>query len=124
MKKVAVSPAVKLAHAKALMHTNVKYPIDRVCLKNFSIPAGTRVCNQENVFLRQIPKFIVLGFVDHEAFTGSYSRNPFAFNHYDIEFLCLYADGQPFPSKPFQPNFNRGNAIREYHQLYSTTGIS
>ncbi|KAM7367415.1 hypothetical protein PAMP_001046 [Pampus punctatissimus] len=122
VKKVTVSPAVKLAHAKALMHTNVKYPIDRVCLKNFSIPAGTRVSNQDNIFLGQIPKFIVLGFVDHEAFTGSYARNPFNFQHYDLEFLCLYVDGQSYPSKPFQPNFARNNAIREYHQLFSATG--
>lgn len=49
VKKVTVSPAIKLGHAKALMHSNVKYPIDRVCLKNVSIPAGTRVCNQENL---------------------------------------------------------------------------
>ena len=122
VKKVTVSPAVKLAHAEALMHSNVKYPIDRVCLKNFSIPAGTRVCNQENIFLGQIPKFIVLGFVDHEAFTGSYTRNPFNFQHCDIEFMCLYADGQSYPTKPFQPDFANGHAIREYHQLYSSTG--
>ncbi len=28
VKKVTVSPAVKIAHAKALIHTNVKYPND------------------------------------------------------------------------------------------------
>ncbi len=74
------------------------------------------------MFLGQIPKFIVVGFVDNEAFTGSYAHNPFRFNHYDIEFLCIYVDGQSYPSKPFQPNFARGKAIREYHQLVSTTG--
>lgn len=74
------------------MHGDVKYPIDRVWLKNC-------VCYQENVFLGQIPKLIVVGFVDHEAFTGSYARNPFTFNHYDIEFLCLYVDGQQYSSK-------------------------
>ncbi len=39
-KKVSVSPSVRLAHAQALISTTAKYPIDRVCLKKFSIPAG------------------------------------------------------------------------------------
>ena len=122
IKKVTVSPGVRLAHAKAIMHTNAKYSIDRVCLKNFSIPLGTRVCNQENLFLGQIPKYVVIAFVDNDGFTGSYEHNPFRFQHYDTEFLCLHVDGQSYPSKPFQPDFGHSQYVREYLQLVETTG--
>ncbi|XP_078030988.1 uncharacterized protein F54H12.2-like [Epinephelus lanceolatus] len=122
VKKVAVAPAVRLAHSRALQHTNAKYAIDRVALKTFSIPAGTRVCNQENLYMGQIPKFVIMGFVDHEAYSGSYNRNPFCFQHYDTEFISLYADGQSHPAKPFQPLFQRGQYVREYFQLVQTTG--
>ena len=122
VKKVSVAPPVRLAHSRALQHTNAKYAIDRVSLKTFSIPAGTRVCNQENLYIGQIPKFIIVGFVDNEAYTGSYTRNPFNFEHYDTEFICLYADGQSYPAKPFQPHFQRGQCAREYYQLIQTTG--
>lgn len=47
IKKVSVAPAVRLAHSRALQNTTAKYAVDRVALKSFSIPAGTRVCNQD-----------------------------------------------------------------------------
>lgn len=122
VKKVTVSPAVRLAHAQALLSTTAKYPIDRVCLKNFSIPAGSRVSNQENLFLGTLPKSIVLAMVDNDSFTGTYDKNPFAFNHYDLEFLAVHVDGQQFPAKPLQPDFASGSAVREFYQLATATG--
>lgn len=122
VKKVTVSPAVRLGHAQALLSTTAKYPIDRVCVKNFSIPPGSRVCNQENLFLGTLPKSIVLAMVDNDAFTGSYNKNPFAFKNYDLEFLSIYVDGQQFPAKPLQPNYTSGSAVREFYQLALASG--
>lgn len=122
VKKVSVSPGVRLGHAQALLSTTAKYPIDRVCLKNFSIPAGSRVSNQENLFLGTLPKSIILGMVDNDAFTGAYDKNPFAFKHYDLEFLAVYVDGQQHPAKPLQPNFGSGTAVREFYQLALSSG--
>ncbi|XP_073673531.1 uncharacterized protein F54H12.2-like [Garra rufa] len=117
VKKVSVSPSVRLGHAQALLSSTAKYPIDRVCLKNFSIPAGSRVSNQENLFLGTLPKSIVLAMVDNDAFTGAYDKNPFAFKHYDLEFLA-----KQFPAKPLQPDFAGGSAVREFYQLATATG--
>ncbi|XP_039525756.1 uncharacterized protein F54H12.2-like [Pimephales promelas] len=122
VKKVSVSPPVRLGHAQALLSATAKYPIDRVCLKNFSIPAGARVSTQENLFLGTLPKSIIITMVDNDAFTGAYDKNPFAFKHYDLEFLAVYVDGQQFPAKPLQPNFTDGLAVREFYQLAMTTG--
>lgn len=122
IKKVTVAPGIRLAHAKALTHTNLKYPIDRVCLKTVSIPNGSRECSQDNLFLGQIPKFLVICFVDNEAMSGSYTMNPFNFQHYNLEYLNVIADGQSYPGKPFQPTFNNGQYGREYYQLFQATG--
>ncbi|KAI7804697.1 hypothetical protein IRJ41_016121 [Triplophysa rosa] len=122
VKKVSVSPSVRLGHAQALLTATAKYPIDRVCLKTLSIPTGSRVSNQENLFLGTLPKSIILGMVDNDAFTGAYDKNPFTFNHYDMEFLAIYVDGQQIPAKPLQPDFDSGAAVREYYQLVMSTG--
>ncbi|XP_065125444.2 uncharacterized protein F54H12.2-like [Paramisgurnus dabryanus] len=122
VKKVTVSPAVRLGHAQALLSTTAKYPIDRVCLKNFSLPAGSRVCNQENLFLGTLPKSIVVAMVDNDAFVGAYDKNLFAFKNYDLEFLSIYADGVQIPSKPLQPEFGSGSAVREFYQLALASG--
>ena len=87
-----------------------------------SIPAGTRVSNQENLFLGTQPKSIVIGMVNNDVFTGAYDKNPFAFKHYDLEFLAIYVDGQQFPAKPLQPQYFMGSAVREFYQLALATG--
>ncbi|XP_031762357.1 uncharacterized protein F54H12.2-like [Xenopus tropicalis] len=123
VKRVQVSPAVRIGHSQALLTTNAKYAIDRVSLKVYSIPAGTRITNHENLFLGQIPKIVILGFVDNEAFSGSYQRNPLCFHHYNISHAALYVDGQQVPGgRGFQPTFQNDAAIREYMALVHLSG--
>ncbi|XP_062835853.1 uncharacterized protein F54H12.2-like [Anolis carolinensis] len=122
VKKVKLTPGVRLGHAEALLTSNAKYPVDRVSMKVFSIPVGSRVSNQENLFLGQLPKQVVIGLVDNDSFSGAYNKNPFNFKHYDINFAALYLDGEQYPMKPFQPNFEEDNCVREYMSLVQTAG--
>ncbi|XP_071333652.1 uncharacterized protein F54H12.2-like [Trachinotus anak] len=121
-KKVSVSPAVRLGHAAALMKGNALYPISRVNVKTYSIPENSRICSQENLFLGAIPKYIVLGMVHHEAFTGRRDLSPFNFIHNDVEYLALCQDGKQIPAKAFQPQFNNGQSIREFYNMFLATG--
>ncbi|XP_067435528.1 uncharacterized protein F54H12.2-like [Thunnus thynnus] len=122
IKKVNVSPAVRLGHASALLRGNALYPLSRVSVKTYSIPENSRVCNQENLFLGTMPKYIVLGMVNHEAFTGRRNLSPFNFHHYDVEYLALCQDGRQVPSKAFQPQFNQGASVREFYNMFVATG--
>ncbi|XP_077675341.1 uncharacterized protein F54H12.2-like [Eretmochelys imbricata] len=122
VKGVKVTPGVRLGHAEALMTASAKYLVDRVGIKVFSIPASSHVSNQENLFLGQLPKQLVIGFIDNDAFSGSYVKNPFNFKHYNINFVALYVDGKQVPAKPLQPDFENGNCVREYMQLVQATG--
>lgn len=122
IKRVQVSTPVRIAHGQALLSANAKYAIDRVGLKLHSIPIGTRVSNHENLFLGQIPKTVILGFISNESFSGSVTQNPLCFSHYNINYAALYLDGQQIPSRPFQPNFEAGCAIREYMSLVHISG--
>ena len=74
----------------------------------------------DNIILGQLPKRIIIGFVDNKAFNGHRALNPFNFEHININFLCLYVDGVQVPSKPLQPNFGASNLyIDAYHTLFS-----
>ncbi|XP_076732263.1 uncharacterized protein F54H12.2-like [Maylandia zebra] len=122
VKKVTVSPAVRLGHAAALMKGNTLYPLSRVSVKTYSIPENSRICNQENLFLGAMPKYVVLGMVHHDAFTGRRDLSPFNFRHNDVEYLALCQDGRQVPAKAFQPQFDRGNSVREFYHMFSATG--
>ncbi len=73
--------------------------------------------NQENIFLDTLPKSIILAMTENSAFSGAYDKKPFAFKHFDLEFLALYRDGVQIPSKPFQPEYENGSAVRDFYQL-------
>ncbi|XP_060094785.1 uncharacterized protein F54H12.2-like [Heteronotia binoei] len=122
IKKVRAAPGVHLGHAEALFTANAKYPVDRMGIKVFSIPAGSCVSNQENLFWGQLPKLLVIGLVDNESFSGAHNKNSFNFKHYDINFFALYLDGEQVPTKPLQLDLEGGNCVREHLQLVQATG--
>ncbi|XP_033214060.1 uncharacterized protein F54H12.2-like [Belonocnema kinseyi] len=101
--RAKISPGILLAHAKALSHGTAKYPITRVEVKALTLHSGVHSETLDNVILGQMPKRIIIGFVDNIAFNGNGSKNPFNFQNYKTNHLSLYVDGTQIPSKPLQP---------------------
>ena len=78
----------------------------------------------DNIILGQLPKRIIIGFVNNKAFNGDRALNPFNFEQFNINFLCLYVDGVQVPSKPLQSNFEDSKLyIEAYHTLFSGTDV-
>ena len=93
VRKVKVSPSVFLAHAKTLEKSLAKYPVRRVVCKAFTIPNGHLDATNEKLFTGQLPRRIVIGMVDNEAFNGAFGHNPFNFKHFSLNEIALYLDG-------------------------------
>lgn len=119
VRHVKVHPGVALAHAKALEQGTAKYPINRVEVTTLSVPRGNIIFKRENLFLWNLPKRLVLGCGDTEAFNGTYNKNPFNFHHHHLNFLALYVDGEQLPWKPLRPSFTDDRYIMSYQTLYS-----
>ena len=68
VRKVKIASSIALGHAAALKQTTAKYPIRRVDCKVLTIPGGFGAFNPDNIFLGRIPKRLVLGLVDAEAY--------------------------------------------------------
>lgn len=123
-RRVRINPAVLLAHSKTLAMTTAKYPITKVEVKNITIPSGVQGKTLDNIFLGQLPKRVIVGFVSNTAFIGNYKTNPFNFQSFNVNFFSLYIDGRQIPSKPLQPSYSGSNQfVHAYHTLYSGTGI-
>ena len=76
---------------------NLKYPIRRIGCRVLSIPRGFSSFNPDNIFLGQIPKRIVFGLVEIEAYNWSYRRNPFHFKHHNLTQVGVCVDGEQIP---------------------------
>ncbi|XP_071478000.1 uncharacterized protein F54H12.2-like [Diadema antillarum] len=123
VRRVKLSSDAALLHAKTLETQTAKYPLRRVEVKTFSIPRGNLSFTRESLILGQMPKRLVIGCVGNTAFNGDYSKNPFNFHHYNLNFLALYADSEQVPWKPLRPKFAEQNAsyILAYQTLFSGT---
>jgi len=125
VRRAKISPALLLSHARMLSKTTAKYPLTRVEVKTFTIHSGLVGESIDNVILGQLPKRVIVGFVDNKAFNGDRKLNPFNFKNYGINYFSLYADGIQIPSRPLQPSFvkNESLYVEAYHTLFSGTGI-
>ena len=123
VRKVKLNSDFQLQHIRALEKTTAKYPIKRVETKVYSIPQGHLRYVQENLFLGQRPKRIVLGLVKNVAFNGSKTHNPFNFTPFNVDFISLYIDGVQLPSTGYKPDFHSDLYERCYASLFESLGI-
>ena len=121
VRRVTLSSAVMLGHMKALEKGTAKYPLRRVVCKMLSVPRGNLTLTQDHVFLGQLPNRIVVGCVSNAAFNGSFSKNPFNFQHFNVNYVALHVNGEQIPHTPLKPDYNQGrkDCVRSYHTLFS-----
>ena len=99
-----------------------KYPIRRVVCKTFTVPAGHLDASHEKLFSGQLPRRLVIGLIDNEAFNGHFEHNPFNFKHFSLNEIAIYLDGQQHAIKPLTTNFEEHEYVRAYLSLFSGTG--
>jgi hypothetical protein len=116
--RAKLNPEIVSAHDKALQITPARYPFTRSDVRTTTITDGTLNITLENVINGQLPRRCFIAFVSNEAFNGSLKKNPFCFHHYDINYLACYLNGDQYPRRAFQPDFESGLYMREYIEFY------
>jgi hypothetical protein len=71
-----------------------------------------------------IPTRILVVFVPNEAFNGSYTSNPFVFDHFDLNYLSININNQSLPIKALNLDFSNDQYILAYYLLLSGLGIA
>ena len=100
-----LSPTTLLAHNESLKVTPAVYPFWKSDIKTFTISAGSMMFSTDDCFQGQVPHKLIVGFTSSAAYSGSYSKNPFNFQNFNLNFLEMAVDGTPVPSVAFQPTF-------------------
>ena len=122
VRKAVLSSTVAMAHIRALEKGTAKYPLRPVDCKVYSIPQGARSSTHEKLFLGTLPKLIILWCIDNDALNGAFGKKTFHAMNNAINFLAVYVNGRQVPAKPLQPNFETGQYVRSYVNLFSATG--
>jgi len=86
LKKIIVHPTILAKNEAAFKEgLTVKLPLKTTEIRTFTIPSGTFNFQSENLFGGRLPERIYVQFVDAEAFSGKITKNPYNFQHFDVE---------------------------------------
>lgn len=120
VRRIVLNPSVINGHAVGLNKQNAIYPVNHTQLINFTIPSGQKSYIKDRLFPLQAPKLLVVGMVENDAFNGNIKKNPFNFQHFDLNKIALYREGESIPGRPFTPDFTEGHYARSYAHLMQT----
>jgi hypothetical protein len=113
-----VSPLILDAHSSALTRSPAKYPITRSEVKSYTISSGALSATIDNVVNGVLPRRAFIALVSNKAFNGDFSKNPFNFQTFSLNFIATYLDGVMYPSRGYQPDYENGLYVKEYIGLY------
>jgi hypothetical protein len=124
IRKVKINPTILLAHANNLNRHTAKYPFKRVEMHNYTISSGSQQHTIENMFLGRIPTRIIIGLVSHKAFSGAYDKCVFNFQHFNVNYLTLFKNGEQMFSRPYAPVYSASefSYAMPYLQSFINTG--
>lgn len=124
VRKIKIHPQVKEMHENTLKTMPAIYPVTQSKIKTFLINQATTNIEIPSILYGNLPRNVVICFVDSRGFNGDGRKNPFNFQHFDINHLNLKVNGTPVVPTPFQPDWTDGNCVREYRWFLDNSGIS
>ena len=118
-----ISPSLILAQEKVLQTSNYSIPFHKIITKTLTVPTGTAQIEFDNIYQGKLPDLILLGMVSDADMSGGYQRNPFHFQHFGANYLCMQANGIQIPRLAYQPDFANGDYIRSYFGVLEALGF-
>ena len=122
VRKVKLAPQRHLDIEKSLLETTAKYPIRRIETKIFNFTQGLSNINISNIVNGSLPQKVIIGIVEHDAYSGSYTKSPFKFTHFGLRAISLHVNGQPY-GRSYEMIYDGVNSLcsRPFYDLISNT---
>ena len=71
-----------------------------------------------------IPRRVVLGLVENDAFVGVANKSPFSFKPFNIRSISVNAMGVNHPAVPYNLDFTRLKNMRPFQDLHNSLGLA
>ena len=119
--RIRLVPALRdqvLAAAKG----GQNYRLSHTVVNDYPVSAGNKAAS---IRLHQggiLPNHVIVGMVYTSAFTGTYTQDPYKFQHFNLDQIYLRVNGVRHPQDPLKPDFSNNKYARELLHLYQNTG--
>ena len=124
VRKVEILKSIALGIEARLSRQAAKYPIRRIVVRTVHVDGGRRDTPNNVLFNGQIPRRVIVGCVEKDAFFGSYSKNPFNFKPFGIRSAQVTAGDIVYPRNPAVLDFAHGLYTRAYLGLFDAINWS
>ena len=114
--RIEVLDTVISGHNKGMMKYNAIYPLKHIDPITYTVTKGKLFDNRDSLFTTQIPKFLCIGLVEHDAFNGTIEKNPFNFQHFNLREIGIYEDGEITPGRIMTVDYKNDDFARAYNQ--------
>lgn len=98
------------------------YPIRRVEMREHLAVLGSMSVSLDNIYSGVLPNRLIVGLVENAAVRGDLYKDPFNFEHANINYACCFVNGEAVPRTPYRPDFIMGLCKREYISLFQAIG--
>lgn len=126
MNHVTINPNILVAHHNVLQKRSAIYPYKRVEVKSYTLYAGNHSLSLDNIVMGQLPNLLIFAMVTSKSYNGTRDKNPFNFQHFNLQRFSLSVNGTQIPSQALEFDYsNRENIMstRGYNTLFNGTGI-
>ena len=94
-RRVAIDEAVLKDHENRFKAgQEAIFPFVRTDIKVFNIPSGSTEARTNSIYRKKIPTSALIAFVENEALTGNYKKNPLHFKNFNIADLSFYCNSE------------------------------
>jgi hypothetical protein len=100
VKMIDLMDGLSLDLARRLDTKPARYSMRKSMLKSLFISEGRYEFNS-NIFTDEVPRRIIIGFLENEAFHGHKSKSPFNFENFNVRDIAIVANGRNYPQTVF-----------------------
>ena len=99
-------------------------PLTQTKIRSYLCVKEISSFNWTNCIRGVIPHQVIVAFVDHQAYTGNFQKNPFAFQNFGVQKINLKVNGQSYPATPYNVDFDNGDFMDIYDDMLRSIGFS
>jgi hypothetical protein len=113
--EITPSPTYYSQITNHLKTTTAKYPYLKTEMVTHGIQTDSSSLVLDNIFQGRVPSKMIVAMVSTSAFLGNYLKNPFNFQHFNLNYLNLMVNGMSVPDdQPLKPDYANDNYTLAY----------
>jgi hypothetical protein len=119
LRKISVNPSVvNKIESQLKKGSKCKYPLKRSLIRTYTIPQGSFQFQSDNLLGGRLPERLFVSFVDADAYTGAFDKNPYNYKHMNLETLTTLIEEKANYSNTLNVDFSAQKYLEGYKALF------